>query len=207
MQKMKVVIRLLCLIIILLPNSAAAQETPKFEVFGGYSYLRLKPDDALGNAVTNNNHGYHIGLLGNFNHHFGVAAEFTRHTGFSTVMASDFGGPVPPNTLPNYRVESAALLFGPRFTARSARTTLFGQVLLGGTRTHFIVNAPSFSTDGTKPGFVISLGGGLDLNLNRHLAFRVGQVEYLRVNYVSGYNGSQNNVQYSTGLVLRLGNK
>ncbi len=207
---MKNIVRLLGLVIILSPNSATAQETPGFEVFGGYSYLRLNPNinnAAYDNAATIGNHGYHISLLGNLNRHFGIAAEFVRHTGSRTVRASDFGGPVPPDTLAKFRVKSAALLFGPRFTARSERTTLFGQVLLGGARTHLIVNAPSFSTDGTRPGFAIALGGGLDLNLNRHLAFRVGQVEYIHVRYVSGFNGSQNDFQYSTGLVLRLGGR
>lgn len=60
------------------PHSVAAQDTPRFELFGGYSYLRLSNDSGLESAGLN---GWNVS--GRFN--------FTRRIGFLAFLA-DFRG-------------------------------------------------------------------------------------------------------------------
>jgi hypothetical protein len=55
-------------------------------------------------------------------------------------------------------------------------------------------------------GFSVSVGGGLDVGLNRGLALRVANLEYVR-SWLGHLNGRDFNrsVRFSTGLVLRMG--
>jgi opacity protein-like surface antigen len=49
--------------------------------------------------------------------------------------------------------------------------------------------------------FTWAAGGGVDANLSRNFAIRLGQADFLQTR-VSG--SSQNNFRYSTGIVLKF---
>lgn len=51
----------------------------------------------------------------------------------------------------------------------------------------------------------MALGGGLDVNLARHVAYRVFQTDYLLTLLPNGTNDRQNNFRFSTGIVFRFG--
>jgi hypothetical protein len=63
-------------------------------------------------------------------------------------------------------------------------------------------------------GFAMEFGGGLDIGITRHLAFRAVQVDYLRtqLNTLDAITGGlstsldnrQNTWRYSTGIVVRF---
>lgn len=55
-------------------------------------------------------------------------------------------------------------------------------------------------------GFSLSVGGGLDVGLNRALALRVANVDYMR-SWLGNLNGTNfdHALRFSTGLVLRVG--
>lgn len=79
---------------------------------------------------------------------------------------------------------------GPRFSYRtSSRVTPFAQVLAG-------VVAP-------EPAFTMAIGGGIDIKLNEHIAFRAVQAEYLFLR--GGENATNHNARISTGIVFRFG--
>jgi hypothetical protein len=82
-----------------------AQEVPRVEVFGGYSYVRV--------AEAINAHGWNASIAGNANSWFGVAADVSGHyrSGLS---------------LHSYTV-------GPRFALRNT-VTAFTHILFGGAR-------------------------------------------------------------------------
>ncbi len=82
-----------------------AQEFPRIEVFGGYSYARL--------AEAVNAHGWNASIAGNVTSWFGIAADVSGH------YRSDL-------SLSSYTV-------GPRFAVRNT-VTAFTHILFGGAR-------------------------------------------------------------------------
>lgn len=55
-------------------------------------------------------------------------------------------------------------------------------------------------------GFAVAVGGGMNIALNRVLAFRVGNLEYLHTLIGEYALGNYSNmVRFSTGLILRTG--
>src|SRR5213596_2891209 len=75
MQKFAIGVVFLCL----LPLAAMAQDTPKAEVFGGYSYLRVNELSGLGIGLNLN--GWNGSVTGNVNDWFGVKADFSGQYG------------------------------------------------------------------------------------------------------------------------------
>ena len=67
---MKRVLSVICFVLFVC-LSAMAQEYPKAEVFGGYSYFRA---DGGGNL-----HGWNASVGGNLNSWFGLVADFSGH--------------------------------------------------------------------------------------------------------------------------------
>jgi outer membrane protein OmpA-like peptidoglycan-associated protein len=53
--------------------------------------------------------------------------------------------------------------------------------------------------------FAMALGGGVDLKLTKHLAWRILQGEYLFTKFPDGNNNEQNSVRAASGLVFRFG--
>lgn len=91
-------------------SSAAAQTTPKAEVFGGYSYFRFNGQTSLGG-------GWHGSVAGNFNKWFGVVGEFSGHYGNS-----------PSGAI----VRLHTITFGPRLSFRqNEKVTVFTHFTYG----------------------------------------------------------------------------
>jgi opacity protein-like surface antigen len=195
--------------------TARAQETPKVEVFGGYSLLRADGDG----GPSSNLNGWQASLAGNLNRHFGVVAEFSGHYGNERVRRSELiaaGVPVPISSRdtdpdPVYRLDSRAhtFLFGPRLSFRqNPRVTPFAHALVGGTRASVRGTIPTtvgnITAEVNETAFSATFGGGLDVKLTDGLAWRVIQADYL----LTRFDGStQNNARFSTGLVLRFGSR
>lgn len=68
---------------------------------------------------------------------------------------------------------------GPRFTARSGRTSVFGQILVGGMHYRSVV-------DETEHGWSGGVGGGIDIGVNDYFTFRILQAEYLPIYFDHG---------------------
>jgi opacity protein-like surface antigen len=181
--------------------TAKAQETtPKAEVFGGYSYLQFRSG---GEGI--NGHGFNLSVAGNFNKHIGLVAEVGRQSASEPVNLQDlFGDPSFPNTTVEAKARLVTYLFGPRFSARSDKVTAFAHSLIGGARGSGEATAAGVSGSISDTGFALALGGGLDVNAGKHIAFRIGQVDYL---LTKAFGGTRHNFRYSAGLVFRLGSK
>ena len=168
---------------------SASGTTPQFEASGAYSYVRANSAGSGGGFNLNGGSG---SLAYNFSDRFAVVADggVYRFSGLPSGLTS---------TMYTY-------LFGPRFSLRkSGRFTPFAQGLLGGGR----LNASSAGTDAGENGFVMALGGGLDISFGRHFAVRAAEVDYLLTRFadVSGASVTQNNVRVSAGLVFRFGTR
>jgi hypothetical protein len=53
----------------------------------------------------------------------------------------------------------------------------------------------------------MAVGGGVDLRLSRHFAFRLMQADYYYTRLANGVNDHQNNLRIGAGLLIRLGSR
>jgi peptidoglycan-associated lipoprotein len=161
---------------------AAQEETPKAEVFGGYSW------------GGGNFHGWGASVTGNVNRWFGVTADFSGHHGREQ------------NGVVFERQHAHSFLFGPRFSLRRKRATVFAYALAGGVNFKDEVSVPSvnFNASASDTGFNMALGGGLDIHVSERVSVRAFQMDYLRPTF---FGESHHRGRLAFGLVLRLGKK
>jgi hypothetical protein len=209
--------------------SAAAQDTQRVEVFGGYSLLhdnQLVPDAA-------NFSGWDAATTIFLNRWFGVTSDFSGHYGSETLI-------VPPPPVPGatggkirYSASPYSFLFGPHFTYHRSRYAPFAQALFGPTHTVSTqtvlvqVTCPPSGSSGpiptcsglqggssTSTDFSMALGGGLDIAIGHGISLRPIQADYVlqRVSATLPENGTIvsrtfyfNHFRYSTGITFRFG--
>jgi opacity protein-like surface antigen len=192
--------------LVLLSLGLMAQEAPKAEVFGGYSLLRNS---------GNNLNGWEAQGTANFTPHFGITADFSGN--YQRVASlSPFTG-----TLLSANQRLYNFLAGPRVSAAFNRFSVFGHSLFGVAHSSLGAGVTLPIIGGVSTGltsanaFAMALGGGLDIELSRHLAFRAGQVDYLYTRFSptealstglfsNSLSGHQNSFRYSTGIVFRF---
>ena len=186
---------LLCGALLIFAGAASAQDYPKFEAFGGYSYLH----------VNEFNTGY------NFNGGSGsLAYNFTPMLG----VVADFGGyhwSGPFEDEGNLTINVVSYLFGPRVSLRHGKFTPFAQALFGGAHGSFNANeecdarvrgqgGEGCGVSTSDNSFSLAVGGGLDWNATTHIGIRLIQAEYLMTQFL---NTTQNNARISTGVTIR----
>lgn len=158
-----------------------AQDTPKAEVFGGYSY------------AGGNFHGWNASVTGNINSRFGVTADLSGHYG----GALGEGGFDEKQHVHSY-------LFGPRFSARRKRLMPFAYALFGASRLKTTLTGFGQRISFSDTGFSYVLGGGLDIKVNDHVAIRAFQIDYLHVRF---FGETENRGRLAFGIVFRIGKK
>jgi outer membrane immunogenic protein len=169
------------LILLAMLSASAQEETPKAEVFGGYSY-------AGGNA-----YGWDGSVAGNVNRWFGLVADFSGQ--YTHIESPDS----------DERIRTHSFLFGPRFSLRrNKHLTPFVHALLGATHTDSRARELGFDFHFTDTSFAAALGGGLDIRVGNHVAIRAFQLDYLHTNL---FGGTQNKGRIAFGIVFRLGKK
>ena len=168
-----------------------AQETPVVEVFGGYSYNNF-------DYASTNMNGWNTAISWNANRWLSFVADFSGH-----YSGDRFTVTIPPDPPIKFRTHRAqhTFLFGPRFSFRQdKRFTPFLHGLFGVGRFRLDTSPGVF--DIHRTGLGVSLGGGVDVNVNSRLAVRVVQadLQILRTDIISPHN-----FRYSAGLVFRFG--
>jgi outer membrane protein OmpA-like peptidoglycan-associated protein len=182
---------------------AAAQDqpAPKWELFGGYTVWNPGADV----------HGQLPGALLPLSSRLewnprGVGASATynlnRWVGFTLDTSTNWGS--GEKTLAR-RIDDAAfanISFGPKVTFRTQHFSPFLELLIGDHRL-----TPDAFHDIDKLGLMF--GGGLDLNLSRHVAIRLIRADYVMSNYRYAPTNVPSTqlygVRLQTGLVLNLG--
>src|SRR5712692_9458541 len=133
---------------------AVAQDNPKGEIAGTYTYVRI---DTNGSSLGNLNcHGGGGSVAGNLNSYFGVVGEFSgcKVTGLPAGVGA----------------HAVSYLFGPRLTYRGhSSLEPFGEFLFGGAHT----SASAGGTTVTDSSFAMAIGGGLDYKATRSIALRL----------------------------------
>jgi hypothetical protein len=166
---------------LVLSMSSAAQDNPRAEVFGGYSFVRA---NFVGTGFNFN--GASGSIAFNPGHWWGIVADggFYRNTNFGVTT-----------NLVTY-------LFGPKFAYHgTGRITPFAQALFGGAH----ANESFIGITATENAFTMAVGGGIDIRATHHFAFRAVQAEYLMTKFTDGSNNRQNNARVSIGIVYRIG--
>jgi hypothetical protein len=183
-----------------------AQETPRVELFGGYSLARI--DDTLGLTEGHiNNNGWNAAVALNFNRYLGVVSDFGGYYG--THQLPPFTAltcPTCPMTTPSPFKASTkfhTVMFGPQVSFRLPAVTPFVHGLFGvaNEHGHLVPATPGGST--TNVGLSIALGGGVDVAMSHRFAYRI-QGDYMRFSLME-FAPAENNLRFSTGLVFRFG--
>ncbi len=178
------------------PGPAAKQESeapgqllPKFEVAGGYSYINFHPGDPFNS----------------FNSHGGTGS-FTYNPSRILGLTAEFGGYNFERNVAGTPIKSSltSLLFGPRLNLRRFDHFVpFTEFLFG------VANSGIEMTGSDSQNvFAMATGGGVDVVLNKNLAWRFAQIDYLMTNFTGpnvGSSGRQNNLRLGSGLVVRWG--
>jgi opacity protein-like surface antigen len=162
---------------LLATTCAQAQETRSMEISGQWNFVRSPGSTNCQGA------GGTFGV--NVNRWLGIIGDVDgcKVTG------------VPAGTSSH----AISYLFGPRLAYHNrGRLTPYVQVLLGGDRlSATITGFPSASAN----SFAMTFGGGADIQLTHHLAFRAIQAEY----FYTRFGGvGQNNLRIQSGLVYRF---
>ncbi len=186
-MKLKLVVSLLAFLTFF-GVAAHAQETPKVDIFAGYSYVRENPS-------TSGVSGFSLN---------GGSASIAYNANSWLSGVADFGGYHNGNIL-NTGLDGtlSTYLIGPRVSyRRSERFTPFGEVLFGVAHASASISGSS----GSNNAFAMTIGGGVDYNLTDRLAIRPVKLDYLITRFPETGSGAQtqNNLRVSTGIVFRF---
>lgn len=191
-------------VLFLFVTLAAAQDqpAPKWELFGGYTVWNPGADVhgqlpgallPLSSRLEWNPRGIGGSATYDFNRWFGLTLD----------ASTNWGSGEKPGVA--YRLDDAAftnISFGPKITYRTNRFSPFFEVLVGDHRL-----TPEAFHDVDKLGLMI--GGGLDVNVSRHIALRLLRADFVMSNYHFGPttipSTDLRGVRLQTGLVLNLG--
>jgi opacity protein-like surface antigen len=186
-----------------------AQDVPRVEVFGGYSYLN--GDVSAANPILNllglSSVGDRLSLNGwdasasvNFNRWVGVEADLSGH------YKGDCEG------LSGLTCKDLAFMGGPRITYRVGKITAFGHGLFGGdtlsasTNTNLITGASDVSASLSNTSFALAAGGGVDYAVTNRISVRLGQADYFLTRHFNDIGApNQNNFRVSAGIVFTFG--
>ena len=214
MEEAKMLKALLCIAVLsCVPLTLLAQETPRVEVFTGYSYLRAS--DSLSQRVNQN--GWDLSVAANFSRSFSLVADISNHYGTTPGVFTPIGT----------GGKGFSFLFGPQCSYRGVpRLTPFARMLFGGIRAsklvynlvadpnHIgaLVPGPLCNSDlcvEPTTSFAMALGGGLDVKVTDRIWIRAFQADFVRAEIATG-NGTvapQNDLRVSAGIVFRLGRR
>ncbi len=210
----------------LLPEAAAAQtvvktrarnhETPKVEVFLGYSrFGTVSNNTVTGNRMVGLNGGS-ASVAFNFNRYLGVVGDFG---GYDDSQLQLTGTGINQPLVVNSSGTAYTYLFGPRLSYRNqTRFTPFAQILAGGVHASDVtVNNCAGAGCTVLPvqnSFAFTGGGGLDIRLTHHISIRAVQAEYMLTRFSGVANGvstgvsaSQNDLRLSSGLLFSFGGR
>jgi hypothetical protein len=183
-------------LVLALPFVAAAQDSSKFELFGGYNYTHVS-DSGTGTANSNGgiaDMGYFpmkwVGLIG--------TVAYSHSNGYTVPSPGAFNS-APTNSL--------SYLAGPRIRFSTGRFMPYVETLFGGVHRSNFETEVGLRLEISPPetSFATFVGGGLDFKLNHYISVRVVQLGYLHASFNEfGPPSPQNDFNLSTGIVIRI---
>jgi membrane-associated protease RseP (regulator of RpoE activity) len=183
-------VHLICLLCFVVGRLAIAQDYPKAEVYGGYSYVNI---DTNGLSSRQSANGWEASVSGNFNKWLAAEADVSGYYKTYPVNLQNLGLGIV-----NVKVTDYSYAAGPRINIRP----LFIHALVGGD--HLTGSALGFSA--SQDGLVGAFGGGVEWPISSRLAVR-SSVDYVftRHNIFGGPSYTQNNVRVGVGIAYSFG--
>jgi opacity protein-like surface antigen len=211
--------------ILLTAGAALSQEFPKVETSPAFMFIRSSPNLSHSFIIVPPSGGPPVTVTGNNNFNcaggggtiaynltsmFGIAADLGGCRFFGNTIG--FGNTITGNQF--------TYLFGPRITIRSASPFQpFFELNFGGDRLSVSCKSNAYSCltaagSGTysKNAFAMTVGGGFDIKINKKLAIRPVQAEYLYTRFgnncalsVCSNNNNQNSFRLKSGIVVGWG--
>ncbi len=207
---------LLCSTLLGSAQSPTPDESPKVEVFVGYSALgeagsrgiSFGPNSSI-EANYSAEPGFETSIIRNFSKRIGIKGDFSAHfnnesgtgpftvcTPACTTVTQDF----------QFKTRVYNFLAGPEFKARnSTRFTPFAHVLGGVAHTSatFTTPGPTFNLLLKKSdnSFAMALGGGLDIRASKRVSFRA-MMDYNPVFVNDSNSGTRDFFRFSLGALF-----
>jgi hypothetical protein len=186
--------------ILLFGTAAFAQDSPKMEVSGDFSYMRFNPQNnnitGLGDFSLNGGGGAFTYFLKDS---IGIKAEFEGYA--STTRNFPGGFPVSGNLF-TYNV-------GPVYKYRTEHFQPFVEAMFGGAHSNAYVNICNVTggciNSPSNNAFDFIIGGGLDIPLNKSIAIRAAEADYVLTRFGNSYtsgNNNQSNFRIQAGVVF-----
>jgi hypothetical protein len=198
----------------------SATDEPRMETFLGYNYVRFNPGSHNNIVPSFNGNGGSAQFVYNIRHYVGLAVEAGAVTNGSLL-----GGALDTTT--------THFVAGPRFSRNvHSRWMPYVEALFGGARTSSSAQISAIQVGGPIvnplagfPGtpisarvditggthFAMLVGGGLDIKLDKHIAFRPFGFDYYLTRVPSflnpGDNTNRNNWRYMAGVNFLFGAK
>jgi outer membrane protein OmpA-like peptidoglycan-associated protein len=177
--------------LLLVPKVSAQEEvtTPKWELFGGYSWSD-PGGDVNGKTLRGQSRGWGAAITYNPDKYFGLTLDFGGHYA---------RGPVGSNKT---NADTHTIMLGPKFTWRTEHVSPFFEGLIGLHTTS--AHGLDFESNN---GIGAQVGGGIDIKVNRNLAIRVLQADYMWAhhNFFPAPREEFNGARLQGGLVWLLG--
>ena len=196
--------------------TAAADEWPRTEIFLGYNFARFNPNSAF--VPSFNANGGSGQFVYNFNKWLGVALDagavnkgVLNQSDVDTTVANFVAGPRVTIHNRSHFVPFVEALFGGSYATMSTGLTVLPAASTAGLPPGLVI-PPGFPITtrltASHTGFAMLAGGGLDIKISRHIAFRPFEVDYYltRVpDVLTGTKTNRNNVRAAAGLNFLLG--
>jgi hypothetical protein len=201
---MKIKSSLILGIVLIFGGIAFAQDTPKAEVTGYYSYFRFNPENS-GTLSSHSLNGGGADVTYFFSKMIGIKAEFG---GYQSNKVTYTNG--------SFSASASANLFtynvGPVVKFRAEKFEPFAEVLFGGAHSSFYGNLCKAAVgcgvnNPSNNAFDFVIGGGVDIPLSHSIAFRPVQVDYVLTRFGNGFtsgNQNQSNFRYQAGIQFRF---
>lgn len=205
---------------------AAAQneERNKVEFFGGYSWLNTDTGiDEIDPALDGKfgSHGFNVSLTGNVHRYVGLKGDFSHHSSSETfvdgsdslrikISTSQFLGGVQ---FKDNRVEGSRFRPFAHVLAGIAHQTFSAVGTTGGGGEPRVFGTGGggtpFDESASANNFAMVIGGGIDVNVSRHVSIRVIQADFNPIFFKDQVIGeetipgrTQNNFRLGVGIIF-----
>ncbi len=186
--------------VLLLALPAMAQDYPRWEIFGGFSYANVDlgdPQNLFGRQISQNFLG------GEF------SFSFSPHKNLRFLLV-DFGFQWQKSDILVAGVRATDVgtyqaLFGPEFTLRGEKATVFLHALVGAAGSQLRLRRAPFGAAAEvtrQDGFALGFGGGVDVNWSDRFAVRLFQADYVPARFGGAW---QDGFRLGVGVVVKFG--
>ncbi|MGC1485376.1 MAG: OmpA family protein [Candidatus Acidiferrum sp.] len=163
---------------------------PRYELAGMFNYVNFNPGGGFSSFSS-----------------YGGSGSFTWNASRWVGLTEELGASNYHRQIANTASGSGTLttfLFGPRLNLRRFDYFVpYAELLVGAAHA-----GPSMTGDNSQSSFALSAGGGVDVVLTKHIAWRFAEIDYLLTAFNGDFLGGsarQNNLRLGTGIVYRFG--